>query len=95
MFSALYRVKTGSRDGALDLVRKAESLGAADIESQLLKMRVLELLGRRKKALAALTICLHRGLTTFELAQTADLQALRKDPAYLQIIKVRAADNHS
>ncbi len=87
MFAALYRVKTGSRDGALDLIWKAESLGARDLESQLLKVRVLELLGRRKEALAELSILVNRGITGFEVAYTADLQALRKDPAYSQIVK--------
>ncbi len=95
MFSALYRVKTGSPGGALEFVRKAESLGARDLESQLLKVRVLELLGRRKDALAAVATCLNKGMTTFEIAYTADLQSLRKDPAYSQILKERAADNQS
>ena len=87
MFSALYRVKLGSHDGVLDLVRKAESLGARDLESQLLKVRVLELLGRRKEALAALAICLNRGMTSFEVAYAADLGPLRRDSAYSQIAK--------
>ncbi len=67
MFAALYRVKTGSRDGALDLIWKAESLGARDLESQLLKVRVLELLGRRKEALAELSILVNRGLPALRL----------------------------
>lgn len=95
MFSALYRVKTGSRDGAPELVRKAESLGAADLESQLLNVRILELLGRRKEALAALATCFKRGLSNFEVACTADLQALRKDPAYSQITNVRVSNKQN
>ncbi|MBV8863900.1 MAG: protein kinase [Acidobacteriaceae bacterium] len=95
MFSTLYRVKAGSRDGALELVRKAESLGARDLESQLMKVRILELLGRRKEALAALATCFNRGITRFEVEYTADLQGLRKDPDYSRIATLRAADNKS
>ena len=45
MLLALYQVKSGRTQNALSLIQKAESLGAHDMDSQLSKTRVLELLG--------------------------------------------------
>ncbi|MGA8528282.1 MAG: protein kinase, partial [Acidobacteriaceae bacterium] len=47
MLLALYYVKSGNPRNALSLVKEAESLGARDMDSQLYKARILELLGQR------------------------------------------------
>jgi len=82
---ALYRVKSGNPDDALAFVRKAESLGASDMDSQLYKARILELLGKRDEALATLANCFTKGATGLQIAEFPDMQALRKDPRYRQL----------
>jgi len=87
MRRALYRAKCGG-DGAVSLpfVAKADSLRAIDPVSQLVKIRVLEVLGNRKEALETLATATKKGMTKFEIEYIPDLQALRKDPAYLQAL---------
>jgi tetratricopeptide (TPR) repeat protein len=82
---ALYRVKSGNSHDALAFVRKAESLGADDMDSQLYKARIMELLGDRDQALATLANCFSKGATGLQIAQFPDMQALRKDPRYRQM----------
>ncbi len=45
---------------------KAESFHADDMDSQLYKVRTLELAGRREDALATMARCLKRGPTLFQ-----------------------------
>ncbi len=85
MLLALYQVKAGDSLIAPSLIKKAETLGAGDLDSQIYKARILELLGMRKEALAALTICFQKGATVLQLAPFPDLQSLRQDPEYLHI----------
>jgi tetratricopeptide (TPR) repeat protein len=73
---ALYRAKTGSAKESLALLRKAELLGANDIDSSLMKARVLAVLGMRPEAMAALAHCFDRGATRFEVQVMPDLKAL-------------------
>ena len=47
------------------LIQKAESFGAADMDSQLYKARILELLGRRDKALTTLQVCFQHGASVW------------------------------
>lgn len=82
---ALYRVKSGRSDDALAFVRKAESLGADDMDSQLYKARIMELLGDRDQALATLANCFSKGATGLQIAQFPDMQSLRKDRRYRQM----------
>jgi tetratricopeptide (TPR) repeat protein len=84
---ALYRRKSRSREDQLSLVKQAEQYGASDLDSQLVKVRVLELAGRRTEALSTLDNCFKRGTTMFEVASITDLTALRKDPAYARIVR--------
>jgi len=85
MLLALYRTKSGNPQNALLLVEKADSLGAGDIDSQIYKARILELLGRRDDALATLASCFRRGANVFQIAPFPDMQSLQKDPRYRQI----------
>jgi tetratricopeptide (TPR) repeat protein len=85
MLLALYRVKSDSPQTAGSLIQRAESLGARDVDSQVYKARILELLGKRDEALATLAICFQRGATALQVAPFPDMQALRKDPRYLKM----------
>jgi tetratricopeptide (TPR) repeat protein/tRNA A-37 threonylcarbamoyl transferase component Bud32 len=87
MALALYQVKSGqvksgdSRDPLL-LIQKAELLGAADMDSQLYKARLYELLGKRDAALETLETCFRRGANDIQLAAFPEMQSLRKDSRY-------------
>jgi eukaryotic-like serine/threonine-protein kinase len=86
---ALYKVKSGSPREALSLMERAESLGAHDMDSQLYKGRILELLGKREEALTTLAACFQRGATDVQVAAFPDLQSLRKDPRYRRLTQTR------
>jgi tetratricopeptide (TPR) repeat protein len=95
---ALYKVKSGSPQDARSLIERAESLGASDMDSQLYKGRILELIGNREEALATLVACFRRGATDIQVAAFPDLQSLRKDRRYRQLAESKslpAAINHS
>jgi eukaryotic-like serine/threonine-protein kinase len=87
MLLALYKVKTGSPQNAPLLMERAESLGAHDVDSQIYKARILELLGKREEALITLAGCFRRGAGDFQVAAFPDLQPLRKDPRYRQLVQ--------
>jgi tetratricopeptide (TPR) repeat protein len=91
MLLALYQVKSGNPQNAISFIDKAESLGANDMDSQLCKARILELLGKREEALATLAVCFGRGATDLQIAPFPDLQSLRKDPRYREILQAKAA----
>jgi tetratricopeptide (TPR) repeat protein len=92
---ALYQVKSGTSQSALSLIKKAETLGAADMDSQLYKARILELLGRRDDALATLAVCFHHGATPLQFAPFPDMESLRKDPRYRQILSANSPTNQT
>ncbi len=85
MLLALYQVKSGNSQNALALVKKAELLGANDMDSQLFKARILELLGQRDQALATLASCFRRGASALQFAPFPDMDSLRRDPRYQKI----------
>jgi eukaryotic-like serine/threonine-protein kinase len=89
---ALFKVKTGSTAGADSLVKKADVLKAVDMESQLIKVRVMELLGDREAALTTASSCLKRGATVSQMEAIPDLEALRSDPRYKAIAGSSASD---
>lgn len=91
MSLALYQVKSGNSTNALSLVKKAELLGAGDMDSQLTKARIQELLGMRDDALATLAACFRRGATSFEIAPVPDFHSLQKDPRYKEIVRLNSA----
>ncbi|HEY0759519.1 MAG TPA: protein kinase [Acidisarcina sp.] len=82
MLLALYRVKTIKLSQIDTLIKKAESLHADDIDSQLYKARILELLNHRESALATLALCFSKGATRYQIECVNDLSLLRKDPRY-------------
>ena len=95
---ALYKVKSGSPQDARSLIERAESLGASDMDSQLYKGRILELIGNREEALATLVACFRRGATDIQVAAFPDLQSLRKDRRYRQLAEPKSLSgpgNHS
>jgi tetratricopeptide (TPR) repeat protein len=90
MLLALYKVKVGSPQNAPLLIERAESLGARDMDSQIYKARILELLGKREEALTTLIACFRKGATDFQVVEFPDLQTLRKDPRYRQLVQSKA-----
>jgi tetratricopeptide (TPR) repeat protein len=88
MLLALYLVKSGRPQNALALVKKAETLGADDMDSQLFKARIFELLGNREEALATLAKCFRRGATSLQFAPFPDMESLRRDPRYLAMARL-------
>jgi eukaryotic-like serine/threonine-protein kinase len=93
MLLALYRIKSGKPESASALVKKAESLSAADLYSQLYKVRILELLGQRDEALAALNTCMQRGATSYQMDASIDLDSLQSDRHYSDIMNSHRSDN--
>jgi tetratricopeptide (TPR) repeat protein len=91
MLLALYKIKSGNPQNATSFIKKAESLGANDADSQLYKVRILELLGKREDALATLADCFRKGATAFEMAPFPDMRSLRKDPRYWAIVQSKSA----
>lgn len=73
---AIYQAKTSNLTAALDSFRKGDALKTSDLDSQLLKARVLFLLGRRPDAKARLSACYRNGATKFEVRADSDLQLL-------------------
>ena len=89
MVLALTRAKAGDSQGGFDLVRKADNSFADDLESQLYKVRTLELAGKRDLALSTVARCLSRGATVFQFATMPDLQAFRADERYRSLTSSR------
>jgi serine/threonine protein kinase/tetratricopeptide (TPR) repeat protein len=90
MLLALYQVKSGNLQNAPSFIEKADSLGAGDVDSQLSKARVLELLGKREEALSTLTACFRRGTTDLEVASFPEMQLLRKDVRYREMLQAKS-----
>ena len=90
MLLALYQVKSGTLQNALPLIKKAEALGADDMDSQLFKARILELIGKRDEALATLAVCFRRGATTLQFAPFPDMDSLRQDLRYREMLPSNA-----
>ena len=85
MLSALYKVKVGDLSRAAQFLSVADSHFSDDMDSQLYKVRTLEVMGRRDDALDVLRRSFQRGATAFQLAPFPDLNAFRLDPRYVQM----------
>jgi serine/threonine protein kinase/Tfp pilus assembly protein PilF len=85
MLLALCSAKTGDTERAITLIAKAESLHSDDMDSQLYKVRILELAGRRDDALATIARCLSRGQTLFRIESMPNLEKLRASPEFKRI----------
>jgi tetratricopeptide (TPR) repeat protein len=92
MSLALYRAKSGNLQDVLSLVQRAEKLGALDMVSQLCKIRILELLGKRDEALRTLAVCFGKGATGLQILPFPELGPLRRDPRYIQMAHALPAD---
>ena len=84
---ALCLAKSGEVRQAGALLVGAEAMRANDITSSTLKVRLLELLGRRDEALAAILKALRRGAPVFQFQTMPDLEKLRADSRYEQIVR--------
>jgi eukaryotic-like serine/threonine-protein kinase len=84
---AFYQVKTHEGRDFTTLIEKAESLGAADVDSQLCKARILELQGHRAEALAIVADWFRRGASDFQIIPLPDMSTFRTDPRYQAIVK--------
>ncbi len=91
MLLALYQVKSGNPQNATSFIKKAESLGTDDMDSQLYKARILELIGKRDEALATLSVCFRKGATALQIMPFPDLQLLQKDPRYQELVHMKSA----
>jgi hypothetical protein len=91
MLLALYQVKSGTQQNALSLMKRAEAFGADDMDSQLFKARILELLGNRDEALATLAVCFRKGATALQFAPFPDMDSLRRDPRYRKMLVSNAS----
>ena len=69
MLLALFRIKSGVPETAPTAMKTAEEYPCGDIDSQLLKARIMELLGKRQEALAAVTECLREAPHHFRFNQ--------------------------
>ncbi|MBB6142662.1 serine/threonine protein kinase/Tfp pilus assembly protein PilF [Silvibacterium bohemicum] len=92
MLLAFYRAKLGCSQEAFVLMQKADSLGANDMDSQLYKARILEILGKRDQALATLASSFRRGASAAQLAPLSDMESLRKDLRYQQMIRAKSTN---
>lgn len=86
MLLAFCRAKLGQREGIAALIAKAEGFHADDLPSQLCRARTLALCGKQDEALAVIARCVRRGATAFQLKTMPDLESLRADPRFDQII---------
>jgi eukaryotic-like serine/threonine-protein kinase len=90
---ALYRVKSNTSQDPSMLIEKAESFGAQDVNSQLYKVRILELLGKREAALQTLAACFDRGAGDIQVATFPDMHLLRTDPRYRKLVSTQSSSS--
>jgi tetratricopeptide (TPR) repeat protein len=87
----LYHVKLGTQGDALAGIKKAETYGANEMDAQLCKVRILEVLGRRDEALGVLKSCFERGATDAQVSSVSDLRSLQRDPRYQSILHLHSS----
>jgi tetratricopeptide (TPR) repeat protein/class 3 adenylate cyclase len=92
MSLALAQVKAGLPVDASALLDRAEKTYAGDMDSQLRKVRILELIGRREDALTVVRACLDRvgthldrGAIIFQIKTRLDMGSLLKDPRFISM----------
>jgi tetratricopeptide (TPR) repeat protein len=79
MSLAFAQAKLQQEDKSLKALTTADDNFSGDLDSQLLKVRTLALLGRHDEALAAASACLARGATPFQFQFMLDIDGLRSD----------------
>ncbi len=87
MLLALCNAKADRLDSSAALMDKAEKLGANDMDSQLMKVRILALLNRSQESFAAMSRCIARGATAFQFQTMPDLEPLRSDRRFRMAIE--------
>ena len=87
---ALYRIKGHSARDSRQCLERAEESGPLEVDSAILKARILELYGERKHALETVEWCLRLAPVRFEIENIKDLGALTKDPGYARTLKLVA-----
>lgn len=92
---ALLKIKSGLPEQAPALLKKAERLNSGDVDSQLTRVRIFELLGDRQGALAAATLSLRMGADKFQIQTMSDLESFRNDPRYKALIKEQGAGSRT
>jgi eukaryotic-like serine/threonine-protein kinase len=79
MLLAFAQAKLEQADKSLKALNTADDNFSGDLDSQLLKVRTLALLGKRDEALATASVCLARGATPFQFEFMPDIDDLRSD----------------
>ena len=83
---AVYRAKLGEKDQALRNIRLARGLAPSNATIAFKAVLVLELLGRRAEALAALEQLLKSGQALDQIQAEPELRGLRDDPAFRRLM---------
>jgi serine/threonine-protein kinase len=78
----LYAARSGHKDEARTLMMRALTLAPDSADAQFRAGLAFELLGDRKRALAAIAAALHLGYPAKYVEAEPDLVALRRDPEY-------------
>jgi eukaryotic-like serine/threonine-protein kinase len=79
MSLAFAQAKLQREDKSFTALTTADDNFSGDLDSQLLKVRILALLGKHDEALAAASVCLARGATPFQFQFMPDIDDLRSD----------------
>jgi serine/threonine protein kinase/Flp pilus assembly protein TadD len=87
----LCEAKTGASQDARAHLRKGESLPSDDIDTQMYKARLFETLGQRDAALTTLASCLRRGASTVQVDLMPEMERLKADPRYQEILRTLPA----
>ncbi|HEY3988784.1 MAG TPA: protein kinase [Acidobacteriaceae bacterium] len=83
----LCEAKIGASQDARTHLRRGDSLPSGDIDTQMSKARLFETLGQRDQALSGLASCLRQGATTVQVDLMPEMEQLKSDPRYQEILK--------
>ncbi len=87
MFRALAEAKTGEYERSMVSLHTAELNCAGDVDSQLRKVRTLELLKKYEEAFDTAKACLARGVTPFQFEHLPDIDNLRNDLKFKDLLR--------
>jgi serine/threonine protein kinase len=89
---AFYFAKVGDKVRSESALKKAGPAEAGNLETQLMMIQAIRLLGRKEEALNLLLHALDRGLAPIQVEFALDLKDLRTDPRYLaRLAKLKQA----
>ena len=91
MTLSFYHAKMRDFNRASKDIEAAESRGANDVESQLIKAQTFAVMGRKEDALRLVLNCLDRGIAPTDVELAVDLRDVRSDPRYRARIDRKAA----